>query len=334
LKHLLWVPFQDAHDAVHGGMVLARATPWSESDVTVATYLASAFAPSWLVHGKPRRGLWLDRLISLRTGLIAAVLIVVVGALPVPMTALAPVEVVAKDPFVVTAGISGVVQDVLVKPSTRVGKTQPLLRLDTTLLQNQLDVAARQVAVSQARYKQAAQRAVSDSRGRHDLAVTQAERAVKVAEKNYAETQLARATVRAPVAGLVIFSDARDLIGKPVSAGEKLMEIADPKHSEFRIDLPVSESLVLHPGARVKVFLDSDPLHPLEASVARFDYRARMADNQSLAFRAVARAKEEIAPASVRLGVRGTAQLYGDDTTLAFYLFRRPLTAVRQWFGL
>jgi hypothetical protein len=137
LKHLLWVPFQDAHDAVHGGMVLARATPWSESDVTVATYLASAFAPSWLVHGKPRRGLWLDRLISLRTGLIAAVLIVVVGALPVPMTALAPVEVVAKDPFVVTAGISGVVQDVLVKPSTRVGKTQPLLRLDTTLLQNQ-----------------------------------------------------------------------------------------------------------------------------------------------------------------------------------------------------
>ena len=35
-----------------------------------------------------------------------------------------------------------------------------------------------------------------------------------------------------------------------------------------------------------------------------------------------------------RLGVRGTAQVAGDDVPLALYLFRRPLTVARQWTGL
>ena len=111
------------------------------------------------------------------------------------------------------------------------------------------------------------------------------------------------------------------------------MELADPRHFEFRIDLPVADAIVLNAGARVQVFLDSDPLRPVEARLVRTAFKARTHDNQQLAFRLVAeRDGAETRP--IRLGVRGTAQVFSDKVPLAFYLFRRPLSALRQWFGI
>ena len=37
--------------------------------------------------------------------------------------------------------------------------------------------------------------------------------------------------------------------------------------------------------------------------------------------------------AAPRIGLRGTARIYGGDTTLFYYLLRRPITAARQWLG-
>ena len=102
---------------------------------------------------------------------------------------------------------------------------------------------------------------------------------------------------------------------------------------EFKIDLPVADAIVLKNGARVKVFLDSDPLNPVEARLVRADFQARPRENQQLAFRLVA-ALDGSANRSLRLGIRGTAQVYSDKVPLAFYLFRRPLSAVRQWIGV
>ena len=39
------------------------------------------------------------------------------------------------------------------------------------------------------------------------------------------------------------------------------------------------------------------------------------------------------AAALPRLGIRGTAQLYGGNVPLAFALFRRPIASLRQWAG-
>ena len=52
-----------------------------------------------------------------------------------------------------------------------------------------------------------------------------------------------------------------------MSAGEAILQIANPAKVRFSIDLPVRESLVLKDGARIKVFLDSDPLRPVEATL-------------------------------------------------------------------
>ena len=35
----------------------------------------------------------------------------------------------------------------------------------------------------------------------------------------------------------------------------------------------------------------------------------------------------------VRLGLHGTAKVYGEEVSLGYYLLRRPLSALRAWTG-
>lgn len=331
LRNLLWLPFRDLDGAVTGGMLQARAAPWSEHDIAIGRHFADAAAVVSMAFER-RPGLSLSRRLSRRwviglgAGLLALLLV------PVPMSALAPVEVAPRDAFLVTAGVDGVVEDVLVPPSAAVTKGQPLIRLSDTVLANRLEIAEREVAVADARLKKAAQLAFVDMRGRHELGLAQAELALKSAERDYARDLLARSEINAERDGVAIYSDKKDLIGRPVATGEKLMEIADPKASELRIDLPVGDAIVLEAGARIKVFLDSAPLSPIEARLVRADYQARPHDNQQLAFRLVAETTEA-SPPLLRLGARGTAKVTSGMAPLGFYLFRRPIAALRQWVG-
>ena len=114
--------------------------------------------------------------------------------------------------------------------------------------------------------------------------------------------------------------------------GERIMEIADPSHVEALVDVPVGDAIVLKAGARVKLFLDAEPLKPRDAIIRAADYQARVRPGNVVSFRVVAGIEDGKAP--LRLGARGTAQLYGDKVSLGFYMFRRPLTVLRQWTGL
>ena len=110
------------------------------------------------------------------------------------------------------------------------------------------------------------------------------------------------------------------------------MEIADRAHVMARVMVPVEDSIVLQDDARVKLFLDSAPLHAVEATLDHASHGAEMGENNVFAFRAEAR----LAPDAElpRLGVRGTAEVFGPRSTLLLYLFRRPLSYVRQHVGL
>ena len=152
----------------------------------------------------------------------------------------------------------------------------------------------------------------------------------KRAERDYARDLLARAEVRAPRDGIAVFADAERWTGKPVQTGERLMELADPRQAELRIDLSVGDAIALEPGSEAVLLLDSDPLRRHVARLERAAYEAQTTAAGQLAYRLDA-AFEEAPP---RIGLRGTAKLYGDRAPLAYYLLRRPLVAARQSLGL
>ena len=289
--------------------------------------LAETYAHAWLAlrPGKPWRLRWPRRRIAMVLG--AALLVLLV---PVRQAVLAPAEVVPLGGRVVAAPLDGVVAEILVKPNQRVEAGELLARLDATTLKAQADVAERSLDVAEAELKASTQRAFSDaqSNARLDLLAARVEQ--KRAELDYARQLLARSEIRAERAGIAVFADAERWTGKPVQTGERLMQIADPNQAQLRMELPVGDAIALQPGAEVALFLDSDPLQRHVASLERAAYEAQLTAAGQLAYRLDA----SFADSPPRIGLRGTAKLYGARAPLVYYLLRKPLAALRQGLGV
>ena len=330
--HMLYVPLWARQRLGSDGMLLVREIPWLEQDKTIALRLAQSYGHALeLLRSAPGHH-WRRFPLRQSTALVALA-IAIAAAIPVPMTALAPLEIVAREPHVVAMPVDGIVQRVLVEPNATVASGQTIAQLVDTLARNKLELADREVLVAAARLEKASSLSFSDARGRHELGIARAELALRTAERNHARDLLERTSINASRKGIAVFSDRKDLEGKPLAVGERIMLIADPGSVELKIDLAVADSVVLTQGARVKAFLDSDPLHPIEAKVARIDFQARLSETSIATYRMVGEIEWD-GRAPPQLGVRGTAQVYGPSAPLALYLLRRPLGALRQWAGL
>lgn len=330
-RDVLWMPLLDRAGIAFAGLLMTRDVVWSEADIAVSTRLAETYAHAWRELAQIRykyARITRPRLLTCAAVLAAAAMM----ALPIPMTALAPAEVVAANPMIVSSPIDGVVDRIDVDPGQVVKVGDVLVRLSDTMLRNKVEIARRDVAVSEARTKQASILAMTDVRGRHELGIAEADLELKRAELAFATDMLKRTVITAARGGVAAYADRRSLIGRPVATGERIMEIAEPTAAEVRIDVAVADAIALVPSGRVKVFLDIDPLNPRDAQIVRSDYKARPGDNDVLAFKTFAVFRDEAS--APRIGVRGTAQIYGERTALGLFLFRRPIASARQYLGL
>jgi hypothetical protein len=147
----------------------------------------------------------------------------------------------------------------------------------------------------------------------------------------YAQSLLDRIHVNASRDGLALFEDPNDWIGRPVTIGERLLEIADPAQGELEIWLPIADAINLKPGAEVEFFLNIAPGSPLWARLRQTSYEATHSPANLLGYRLKATLDD---PSRMpRIGLRGTAKIYGEKVTLFYYLARRPLAAARQFLG-
>ena len=332
MQQALWFPIKYRTGKVVAGVLMTREQVWTSNDTAIAERLHLTFSQAWYWLATSKKSRSLVSFTSKKAA-AATALLLAAGMIPVHMTTLAPIVIAPRHPFVVTAPLEGVIEDIAINTNDPVKAGDLLVQFNDTALRNRAAVAEREAEVADARVKKTMLIAVNDISGRHELAIAKAELNVKLAERDFARDLLKRTAIRAEGAGVAVFGDKRDLIGKPVAVGEKIMEVADPNEIEVHADVPVSDAIILKTGARVKVFLDSDPLHPLEADVVSADYQAKLHEAGTMAFRVVAKA--ETADGKLpRLGTRGTAQLFGDRVSLAYFLFRRPLTSLRQWTGL
>ncbi|NQD94583.1 HlyD family efflux transporter periplasmic adaptor subunit [Pseudomonas sp. CrR25] len=324
---VFWLPLLDRRSVLFGGLWIAREHPWSEAEQALLAQLGDCYSHAWLAlqPHKPWRLRWpRKRIIAVLAA--AAILLL----LPVRQSVLAPAEVVPLNGRVVAAPLDGVIAEFLVKPNQAVRSGDLLLRFDATSLKAQADVAERSLDVAEAELKSSAQRAFADAdaKARLDLLAARVEQ--KRAERDYARELLARSEVRAERDGIAVFADAERWTGKPVQTGERLLELADPQQAELRIELAVADAIDLEPGTEVALFLDSDPLHRHAARLERLAYEAQTDSSGQLAYRLDA----GFADTPPRIGLRGTAKLYGERVPLALYLLRRPLAALRQYLGL
>jgi hypothetical protein len=151
------------------------------------------------------------------------------------------------------------------------------------------------------------------------------------AETGYLRDLLARIELRAARDGIAVFDDPNEWLGRPVTTGERILLVADPARVALEIRLPVADAIRLEPGAEVRLFLNTDPGAPVPAVLEQAGYRAQPGPDGVLGFRLKAQFPAGAAP--LRIGLKGTAKLYGEQVTLAQYLLRKPISALRTWLG-
>jgi Biotin-lipoyl like/HlyD family secretion protein len=331
--HALRVPLAIDRSRKLGMLLLAREQPFGDGERHLMAELADGYSHAWsgLLGGRRHSLLaWLSgRRRKLQLAVAAVALIALL--LPVRLSALAPAEVVAFKPTIVRAPLDGVVDHFLVEPNAPVTAGQPLLELDRRTIENKLNVAGKELAVAEAEYRAAAQEALFDDKSRAKLAVLKGRMDQRRADVTYAQSLLDRIHVTANRSGLALFNDPNDWIGRPVTIGEKLLEIADPKQGELEIWLPVADAIALNGGADVEFFLNVSPGAPLEATLRQASYEATPSPANLLGYRLRASFKD--LSELPRIGLRGTAKIYGERVTLFYYLARRPLAAARQFLG-
>lgn len=332
-QHAIWVPLKTRKGRVFAGMLILHEKPWPESVLPLVERVGEAGAHAWQALGGAalERRRWVPRkflLLILLGGLIAA------GFVQAPLTVLAPTEVTGRDSVVVTAPLDGVIETIEVSPNQPVTAGAVLARIDDTELRNAFAIADRRVTVAEARLAQLQNASFSDRTAARDVKVGEAELALARSERELAQERLGRIEIKADRAGIAVFDDPNALTGRPISVGERIMEIVSPDDREFTVRLPVIDNISLQEGSRVRVFLDGNPLDPVDATLARTSYRAVTQPDGGFAYTLKATAENEADLGDLRIGAHGTAQLYGENHSLYFIVFRRPMSWLRQVFGV
>ncbi|MGY2184612.1 HlyD family secretion protein [compost metagenome] len=260
--------------------------------------------------------------------------LLVLGALlllPVRQTALAPTEIVSRQAQIISSPIDGVIEKIQVRPNQPVDAGTPLFSLDETTLRSRAEVLGKEVAVADAELQAASQRAFDNPQSKSELTLLEGRAQQRRAELAAVQAQLKRTKVLAPRGGVAVFSDPNDWLGKPVVTGERIMQVADPTQPAMLIQLAVADAIALEPGAEVTLFLTAYPLTPLKGKILETSYQARPSDEGVVAYRLLA--SIDGTPEHARLGLHGTAKLYGGRVMLGYYLLRRPLATLRAWSG-
>ena len=348
-EHALWLPLpapRNARNITRGALLLVRDLPWSEHEASLLVEWMDVWNHAWQARFKPPLlswHVWKTRALnSLRPGeggqalwkqkrVWLAVAVVAVLLFPVRLSVLAPGELVPARPAVIRSPLEGVVDSFAVAPNQVVAKDQLLFAFDEALIQSRLEVARHAMATAEAEYRQTTQQALSDMRSKAQLALLTGKIQEKRAEVEYLEEQLTRTRVLAPQAGTVLVDDPMEWVGRPVSVGERIMRIAAPDDKEVEAWVAVGDAIPLEEGATVNLYLNASPLAPVVASLRYVAHESVQRPDGSFAYRVRARLDASTAH---RVGLKGTAKLYGSRVPFFYWLLRRPLATIRSALGI
>ena len=318
--------------AAMGGLWLTLDQAASPAEIALLERLAGCYGQALWAWRRPAPA-WQRALGAVKAArkrwAIAALL---VALTPMRLTVLAPAHIVGKDAKLIAAPQDGVVARFFVTPNQAVAAGAPLFALDDTAARNRNAVALKSRDVAEAEYLRTTQKSFSDVDSKAELSSLQAKLEEKAAEAKYVGDLFERIQVNAPDAGIAIFSDPNDWLGRPVQTGERIVLLADPNKVQIAIDLPVEDALNMEPGASVKLYLNVAPLGAVDGRLAQSSYEPALTPEGVVAYQLKADlAAGEAVP---RIGLKGTAKIYGNWAPLAYHVLRKPLAVLRRTVGI
>lgn len=251
----------------------------------------------------------------------------------IPLRISAPCEVITKESIVVTAPLEGIIEQVKVTPGDVVSKGDRLIDYDKKIPMQDLKAAENQVEILQAQLNRATVLGYKDEKSRTELELLKLDLDKGKIALDLAKYKISQLTVDAPNTGVVSMeSSPQDWRGKPVKIGEKVMVINNPKQTKIRLWIPEMDNVNINPNEPIYVFLNIDPTKAYKAHLRYIADESSVSGQHMTNYLAEADWEEE--PPNMKLGLRGTAILYGEKVSVLFYIFRKPIFLLRSFFGL
>ena len=262
-------------------------------------------------------------------GIIVLLLLLLVR---LPLRIVVPCEVIPHKPLVVAAPLDGVIEKLVVEPGDTVKTGDLLFMYDPHGIKEECEVSQKQVTIIRKKLKQAHMEAFDDDEARATVSILEQRLEQERVRLEYARARVAKLEVRATRPGLVRVDDPEAWRGRPVTLGQRVMRIVDPEKTRVRIWIPESDNIAFARDASASILLNVDPSNRHEARLQYVSIHVSPSPRNMLAF--VAEASWKTTQRNMKIGLTGSAIIYGKRVSLIYWLGRKPLLALRQLFGL
>ncbi len=332
-QYLLCIPIFSPQRGLQGYLLLARNKNFNDNENELVQHLSRTYGHAYntfLTNFSIKN--FLKKNFTGKKRWITISVIILIFLFPVRMTSTAPVEVVAKNPFLITSPFDGVVKKIIANNNDQTKPGDLLVLLEDIDLSNEFNLAKQSLQVAEKELLRTRQSSFTDNEQKSRLAELIAQVDLKRVELKSAERKLKNSKIYSEKKGVVIVDRKSDWQGKPVAVGEKILTIADPNNIEFLIWLPVKDSIVINQDANTNIFLDINPMSSYKGNIIRSTYEPELSPEEVLSYKLISSFKGN--RDTPRIGLRGTAKVYGNRTILFYYLFRKPITFIRQLIGI
>lgn len=316
-------------DSLIGGAWVEREKTLGEMEKAVLEDASDALANKIQFFSHKKKNIFSSILATSRYKKALLGLFLIFCLWPVRFSVTANAEIVAEDAFVVSVPYNGLIADVWVKPNQMVNKGDKLFSLDKTQLESEYALASQELLTAREKLSKTERESFIDPEKRYDINSLKGFIKQKSLELDYAKKRLDKSDITASKDGIALFSDTNDLIGKPLSVGDRVMVVADPEKTELLVKIPAESMIKLNSDVPVKFFLNTSPLKSHKGYIQNISYQAVIGADNQLTYNARITIKDK--SAVERIGLMGTAKLYGNRTLMIFNILKRPLSGLRNF---
>jgi RND family efflux transporter MFP subunit len=212
---------------------------------------------------------WLE--IASKAGIVVLLLIVVPWKHRIQTNA----TVVPAERRIVSAEVSGVVQQVPVREGQRVSAGDELARLDDSDDKIRLERALTDLALAHRQLAEAEEKRDWAGAGQARLNMD-----LHQAEVNLCQEKVDKAHLRASIHGVVVTPKVEEKTGKLLKVGDAFCELVDQDHLAVEMNVPETDISLIRTGAPVALKLNAFPTLTLRGTVERVSSQTISAEGE------------------------------------------------------
>jgi multidrug resistance efflux pump len=333
---ILWIPLKNENKVI-GGLIFLRdktLSKWTEKELKLLQSVSVGYAAAFEKLSTHRSSLLkaINKIGRKKSFAIVVAALFALSIIPLKLRIVAPCEVLAKDPAIVTAPMGGVIKEVYIKPGQKVPKGGKLYSYDGRVLEEELNVARQQVEIIRENLKRSKVLAFKNESARSEILLLENRLKQENTKLKLANIKYERILGKSPCDGIAVLDSPHEWSGKPVSVGERIMQIVTPQNSKLQIWLPEKDNIEFSEEKPIYIFLNVSAGETYKAKISYISKHVVISPKGVPSFKAEAQWIKK--HKNMKIGLTGNAVIYGKSVPAIYWLLRRPLAAIRQYLGI